>query len=125
MKKIIIKLSAYNIILMILFGMGSLASAQELNPPIADFTWVTDELSVNFTDTSTDDGTIVAWSWDFGDGNSSDLQNVNYIYEFEGTYAVNLTVTDDQGLTNSTEKNVTVSITPQQDPPLDLSICSK
>ena len=37
-------------------------------PPTASFTHVTSGLEVTFTDTSTDpDGTVTAWSWDFGD----------------------------------------------------------
>lgn len=39
-------------------------------------------------------GNINAWSWDFGDGNSSSMQNPVHRYEQEGTYQVCLTVTD-------------------------------
>ena len=38
-------------------------------PPIAVFNYNTNGLTVNFTDTSTDiDGSIVSWTWNFGDG---------------------------------------------------------
>jgi Zn-dependent metalloprotease len=43
-------------------------------PPVAGFTYTTDCLTANFTDTSTDpngSGDIVSWLWDFGDGNTS------------------------------------------------------
>lgn len=44
------------------------------------------DLDVSFTDTSSaPDGTVVTWSWDFGDG----------------SYDVTLTVTDNQGLTDA------------------------
>jgi PKD repeat protein len=71
----------------------------ELNvPPVADFTFTTDGLTADFTDESTDsDGSIVAWSWDFGDGNTSTEQNPSHTYATEGSYDVSLTVTDDQG----------------------------
>mgnify|MGYP006289743031 CR=1 FL=1 len=36
---------------------------------------------------------IVAWAWDFGDGNTSDEQNPTHVYENRGTYTVSLTVT--------------------------------
>jgi PKD repeat protein len=79
-------------------------------PPTADFTYTTSDLTVNFTDTSTDpDGTIVSWDWDFGDGNNSTEQNPSHTYAAGGTYTVTLTVTDNDALTDSTSKDVTVT----------------
>lgn len=45
--------------------------------PTADFTYYVypTNLTVDFLDISTDqDGNVVAWSWDFGDGNTSTEQ---------------------------------------------------
>jgi PKD repeat protein len=39
------------------------------------------------------------WSWDFGDGNISSLQNPQHNYSVKGDYTVNLTVTDDNNST--------------------------
>jgi PKD repeat protein len=39
------------------------------------------------------------WSWDFGDGNTSLLQNPLHNYSAAGVYPVNLTVTDDNNTT--------------------------
>ncbi len=39
------------------------------------------------------------WSWDFGDGNNSLLQNPHHNYSTKGVYAVNLTVTDSNNTT--------------------------
>jgi uncharacterized protein (TIGR03382 family) len=78
-------------------------------PPTAQFGFTTDLLSVEFTDTSTDaDGTIVAWSWSFGDGATSTLQNPRYTYGAAGTYSVVLTVTDDNGTYDAFSTQVTV-----------------
>jgi PKD repeat protein len=78
--------------------------------PTADFTYTTNDLFVDFTDTSYDpDGTIESWSWDFGDGNTSTQQHPDHTYAADGTYTVILTVTDNGGLTDDTSKPVTVS----------------
>jgi PKD repeat protein len=78
-------------------------------PPTANFTYIATGLLVTFTDTSTDsDGSITTWNWSFGDGGTSTVQNPTYTYAAAGTYTVSLTVTDDDGATGSTSKNVTV-----------------
>ena len=43
------------------------------------------------------DGTIVSWSWDFGDGASADTEQVSHAFAASGVYLVRLTVTDDGG----------------------------
>jgi len=68
---------------------------------------------VQFTDTSTDpDGTILSWNWNFGDGNSSTNHHPTHQYADNGTYTVMLTVTDDDGETNMTSKQVIVNNMP-------------
>ena len=42
------------------------------------------------------------WSWDFGDGNTSTLQNPLHSYAMEGTYQVCLTITDSTGTCDDT-----------------------
>jgi len=78
--------------------------------PTASFTYTTSELTASFTDTSTDsDGSVVGWSWNFGDGATSTAQNPSHTYAADGTYTVSLTVTDDDGATDTTSQDVTVS----------------
>jgi len=83
-------------------------------PPISNFTYTpstpTDLNVIQFTDKSNDsDGTIASWNWNFGDGSTSALQNPTHHYADEGTYHVTLTVTDDDGASNSTSKDIIVS----------------
>ena len=71
---------------------------------------------IQFTDISTGYGKIISWQWDFGDGNTSDLQNPNHKYADDGTYKVNLTVTDEYNNSNSTFKYITVkNVAPHAD----------
>lgn len=63
------------------------------------------------------DGSIVKYSWNFGDGNSSDLAYVQNTYTKAGTYNATLTVQDDLGATN--QSNVVITVTePVNNPPI-------
>ncbi len=89
------------------------------SPPTAAFTYTTNTLTANFTDTSTDSGgAIASRHWDFGDGTTSIATNPGKTYANAGTYTVTLTVTDNGGLSSQTSKQVTVTAPP----PVSLSI---
>jgi len=90
-------------------GWAGPGTPQENQPPVADFIFTVNNLTVTFTDKSTDDGTIVTRSWDFGDGGTSTLQNPSHTYGSAGTYNVTLTVTDNGGLTDSETNAVTTT----------------
>ncbi|MFH1669073.1 MAG: PKD domain-containing protein [Candidatus Woesearchaeota archaeon] len=63
---------------------------------------------VQFTDATTAFDGVVAWSWDFGDGNTSTLQDPTKTYDIEGSYLVVLTTTDGDGSQTSHIENVVV-----------------
>lgn len=48
-------------------------------------------------------GTGNSWTWDFGDGNNSTLQNPTHSYTGAGTYTVTLTVTSQGGCTDTAQ----------------------
>ncbi|MCD6522371.1 MAG: PKD domain-containing protein, partial [Candidatus Diapherotrites archaeon] len=57
---------------------------------------------------STDDSAIVTYYWDFGDGTNATGNITTHVYTTPGTYTVTLTVTDDDGISDSDSINVTV-----------------
>ncbi|MDA9563555.1 PKD domain-containing protein [Flavobacteriales bacterium] len=54
-----------------------------------------------FHDWSTSSGNIVSWDWDLGNGQTSSAQNPTGYYTTAGYYTVCLTITDDNGCTDS------------------------
>ncbi len=55
------------------------------------------------------DGSIVSWSWDFGDGNTGSGQVVNHTFSTAGWVYVKLTVTDNTGLTAYQYQSINVT----------------
>jgi subtilisin family serine protease/PKD repeat protein len=82
--------------------------------PEADFSVVrTGELAVRMADESTDsDGTIAAWSWAFGDGAISAEKDPVHEYAELAVYEVTLTVTDNDGATDTITKVVDIDTLP-------------
>jgi xanthomonalisin len=96
------------IISSLLANLGGGGSTNQ--PPVANFSYTTNALVANFTDSSTDsDGTIASHAWTFGDGGTSTSANPSHTYSAAGTYSVTETVTDDDGATAS--KTASVSVT--------------
>ena len=85
--------------------------------PMANFDWAPEEPIegevVTFASTSTDpDGLIVSCDWSFGDGSTGTGVTETNRYSDPGTYTVTLTVTDNDGKTDSCAKAITVAPKP-------------
>ncbi|OAB56476.1 hypothetical protein AY599_22200 [Leptolyngbya valderiana BDU 20041] len=79
--------------------------------PTAAFTFSCNELACSFDGSgSTDsDGTIASYSWTFGDGNTGSGSSASNTYAADGSYSVTLTVTDNDGASDSATQLVTVA----------------
>lgn len=77
--------------------------------PVADFSFEVDDenpLMVTFTNESINHESS---SWDFGDDNTSTDDNPSHTYAEGGTYTVTLTATNEDGETDETSQQVTVT----------------
>ena len=94
----------------------------ENDPPNASFTASdtsgTAPMDVSFdaSGSSDPDGHIESHDWNFDDGSSSSGETTSHEFGSSGNYTVELTVTDDDGDTDSTSKAISVS-SPTNDPP--------
>ncbi len=92
--------------------------------PTADFNvdtrTGTAPLVVTFTDLSTGDPT--SWKWEFGDGETSTVQNPTYKYERPGTYTVKLTATNAQGSDTAVKENYIIVSEPLPKPDPDFKV---
>jgi len=54
------------------------------------------------------DGEIVSYSWDFGDGNTSTQESPGHTYSEDGTYLVSCTVTDNENVSSTSWRYITI-----------------
>ncbi|MFN8255842.1 MAG: PKD domain-containing protein [Bacteroidales bacterium] len=94
----------FGCILFSILLIGMTSCEKDPTPPVCDFTYVADGLTVTFTSASTDASTYL---WDFGDGETSTEVNPVHVYAGEGDFDVVLTATGDGG-TDSKEETVNV-----------------
>ena len=86
--------------------------------PVASFTYdpenpmVGGQIEFDASDSYDPDGTIVGYEWDFGDEYSESITvpEDSYVFGIPDVYTVTLTVTDNDGLTNSTSKDIDLSL---------------
>jgi len=83
--------------------------------PTAAFTSSTNGLtaSVDGSGSSDQDGSIVAYAWNFGDGTTGSGRTASHTYAAAGTYNVTLTVTDDDSAQGAVVRAVTVTAAAQ------------
>lgn len=90
----------------------------ELIPPVAEFsfspTQPTVDQAVVFQASSGISTQSLSqperYQWDFGDGNRAEGRSVSHTYKVEGSYTVNLTTTNSEGITSETSSIVRVVI---------------
>jgi PKD repeat protein/KaiC/GvpD/RAD55 family RecA-like ATPase len=71
-----------------------------------------EDIVFNATNSHDLDGQITDYFWDFGDGNIGTGSIANHAYADNGTYQVTLTVTDNDGLDDTTSDMITVQNRP-------------
>lgn len=87
-------------------------------PPRAEFEAECQELRCTFVDRSEDDdGSVVSWEWDFGDGATSSERNPSHSYASPGSYQVLLLITDDDGAADTKTHSVRADAPPPPPPP--------
>jgi PKD repeat protein len=99
-------------------GTGSSSNhftvVRDNQPPIAKFSYspknVDTETEVDFdgSDSSDPDGSIVEYSWDFGDGKKATGKKVSHTFKDGKKFDVQLTVKDNGGLKTSNKKEIAV-----------------
>ena len=113
-----IKMGSYNISLTLAFK-GQTASAplsvKILNrAPVANITlgagpyYSNKPVTFSGASSGDPDGTVVKWQWEFGDNLTDNKSSVTHSYAKPGTYAVKLTVTDNDNSTGVASLNLEV-----------------
>ena len=83
---------------------------QEIKEPQAIFMWESNDLSIEFIDASIEgDGDILKWSWNFGDGSTSNEQNPSYEYSIYDIFTVTLEVEDENGKSDIVTTKISIS----------------
>lgn len=82
------------------------------SPPSAGFSITSNDLMATYTDTSTSNSALSTWLWDFGDGNTSNLQSPTHTYVLPGVYTVCLITTNACGGSDTACSSVTITCSP-------------
>ena len=99
-------------------GSATKAVTLQDKPPVATFTPSTTSgptgtpITFDGTGSYDPDGTVVTWSWTFGDTTSGSGSTVTHTYATAGTYTVTLTVTDNGGYSTLTSSQITITDRP-------------
>jgi PKD repeat protein len=88
--------------------------ANQPQPPLANPAGpysgtVGNPVSFNGSGSQDPDGSIVSYYWNFGDGAIANTMSPTHVYTAPGVYTVQLTVTDNSGLTGSAQTTATIT----------------
>jgi len=113
----------YTVTLIVTDGQGCMDTLVRTNyitvfdPPVANFgiadTIACTPFTILMADSSSGTSPITGWNWDFGDGNTSTLQNPSNGYVTPGTYPITLIVTDANGCMDTTQLPFTAPVRPE------------
>ncbi len=95
-------------------ALGNQAPTANPNGPY--FGTVGSQVMFDGSSSSDPDGTIVSYSWNFGDGASGTGVNPTHTYSAAGTYNVTLTVMDNAGASDSASTSATITDVPNLPP---------
>jgi PKD repeat protein len=101
------------LVLALACGGDNVTTPPDNAAPVADFTLPSCTINVpcHFVSTSTDDGGVTAWSWDFnGDGVAdATTAEADFTYTTAGSFDVSLTVHDAPGLSQTKKQTITIA----------------
>ncbi|RTR37315.1 M6 family metalloprotease domain-containing protein [Shewanella canadensis] len=116
----------YAVSLVVTDSVGATASDQLLInvqvPPTANFSYVSDNLSITLSNASSAGVGELSYLWSFGDGQTSTSVSPSHTYANEGSYTVSLRVTDEANNVSTHSISVTVTaavVTPPVIPSTD------
>lgn len=83
------------------------------------------ETKFNSSPTRSDAGGIAYYKWDFGNGDTTNVANPNYLYKTPGNYAVKLYVRNDKGCEQTITNPITIYDKPPFNATSDTLLCAK
>lgn len=111
-------LPVFALAFMLLAVIGTMQPVYAASPPVADIKepyWagIGDTIHFDGSGSYDPDGFSMTYEWDFGDGSppvtGTDLKNPTHSYFTNGVYYVTLTVTDQDGMTDSDQARVDIT----------------
>jgi hypothetical protein len=104
----------------------AVASADSTRDYISNYpvkSYAGDVISFSSAGSYDPDGEIVTYLWDFGDGETSNEENPEHVYDEPNVYSIKLTVNDDKGASNYSYKHMFIEA--RCPPPTDVGLTIK